>query len=83
MAVMALTDDVSSGPDGRRRLPVQFVRVWVVLVVVAAGLELTTRTPYQRVALAAILLVALMSVSPRSGGSGCDGDRCPSGLRRS
>ena len=57
---MALTDNVTTlGPD-RRRLPVQFVRVWVVLVVVAAGLELTTRTPYQRVMLAAILLVALI-----------------------
>ena len=38
----------------------QVVRVWVVLVVVAAGLELTTRTSYQRVMLAAILLVALI-----------------------
>jgi len=54
-----LTDPVTTlGPD-RRRLPVQF-RVWAVLVVVAAGLELTTRTPYQRVMLAAILLVALV-----------------------
>lgn len=55
-----MTDGVSSGPGSRRRLPVQFVRVWVVLVVVAAGLELTTRTSYQRVTLAVILLVALI-----------------------
>lgn len=54
-----MTDGVASGPD-RRRLPVQFVRVVLVLVVVVAGLELTTRTSYQRVTLATILLVALI-----------------------
>ncbi len=57
---MALTSGMTSGPDRRRRLPVQFIRVWLVLVVVAAALELTTRTSYQRVMLAAILLVALI-----------------------
>lgn len=54
-----MTDGVASGPD-RRRLPVQFVRVWVALVVVAAVLELTTHTSYQRVTLAAILVVAVV-----------------------
>ena len=39
---------------------VTFRRPSPVLVVVAAGLELTTRTPSQRVMLAAILLVALI-----------------------
>jgi len=60
-------------PGADRRLPVQFFRVWVVLwVVVAAGLELTTRTPYQRVMLAGGL----------AGSPGC-GDCYRSGLRRS
>ncbi len=52
--------ELMSGPDSQRRPPVQFVRVWVVLVVLAAGLELTTRTSYQRVMLAAILLMAII-----------------------
>ncbi len=51
---------MTSRSDSRRELPAWFLWIWLGLVVVAALLELTVPTSYQRVILAAILLVALL-----------------------
>lgn len=46
--------------DSQRRLPAWFLWMWAGAVIIAAALELTIRTSYQRITLAGILLVAII-----------------------